>query len=339
MSARGLKWVTGILTKLQIKRLIVALHTCIRNTMVAVEKCARISRAKSSRARGTAASTSPSTTSFGLHAKCNATAPQLSAICDDSIDFRWCNAHKVQTCTCEAHSTEDIPASVHRSCGADQDTSCAHCGAQRYLGKVLDIAREAVSKDGTVIDVYSVVSQLFQQRYSVEAIREWVGAHMGNWNEGINGANACSAWDKPRERLHGLAHAAAADVWHHVRQRQCRARDPHACGPNWDIYCARARHALPVDHASAAPRSHAPTRGTGEMPAFCKQHCNPDQARSIVTVHSVQAGCVLWFGIRFGSDQQPLEPQKSGGIAALACLWCEVGGLRCRVMCQCEAGT
>ena len=28
-----------------------------------------------------------------------------------------------------------------------------------------------------------------------EAIREWVGAHTGNWNESTNGANACSVWD------------------------------------------------------------------------------------------------------------------------------------------------
>ena len=205
------------------------LHACIRNTMAAIVKCAETITDEELEVMWGSCFQRAIDHVIGLHEQCNAPAPQLSAICDDSINVHWCNAHKVQACTCESPcSAADSAAPEQSSCGADEDSLCAQCGARRYLGKVPDIAREAVLTDGTQIDVYSVVCGLFAKRFPKEAIREWVGAHTGNWNESINGKRLQRVGQATFKCLQGLAHAPAADVRHHVCQRWGRACDPDA---------------------------------------------------------------------------------------------------------------
>ena len=190
-----LRGVKGILTEGQ--RLIVDLHACIRNVMATIVKCAEDIPDEELKVTWDSCFHRAIDHVFGLHAQCNAPAPQLSAICDDSINIPWCNARKVQSCMCESPcSAADSNAPEPSTCGANEDSLCAQCGAQRYLGKSPDIAREAVLTDGMQINVYSVVCGLSAKRFPNEVIREWVDAHTGNWSESINGANACSAWDK-----------------------------------------------------------------------------------------------------------------------------------------------
>ena len=79
-----MKGVKGSLAKEQIKRLIVHLHTCIRNTMAAIVKCAEDIMDKEPGVMWDSCFQRAIDHVFGLHAQCNAPAPQLSAIHNDS---------------------------------------------------------------------------------------------------------------------------------------------------------------------------------------------------------------------------------------------------------------